>query len=127
MSCNSGELYSQITAEGKILCKKRDTFDLTIEVLNEDGTAYDMTVFTELVMQVKVDPRSDVAILSLELGDGLEVTNNQVRMTRAPDQMDIVYNTYRYDLQGTKSDGTVITVAQGPFEVTSDITSQLAT
>lgn len=97
---------------------KGDTFRTTLTFTDANGSAIDLSA-ASLKMECY---NGRTLILSFSNGDGITVSgagNNIVTLQKV---ITIQAGNFRYDLQATLQDGTIVTYIKGNFLVQPDIT-----
>jgi hypothetical protein len=105
-----------------IICRRGDTFRLTMELTDSNGDPIVTSDFTYL-MQVRTDAFDDSnspIINDTEFTIQATQVGELIITCPASTMASIASGSYFYDLQTTASDGTVQTWLQGSFEVIED-------
>lgn len=120
------ESNSSVAAEVNIRCYRGDTFKriLTFWSDAEKTIPLDVSADTFKLNVVKANLKTKASpVLSFTMAAGIAITDdNEVTFTKTAAQMALKADTYTYDLQHTKADGTVITVQMGDFIIDDDRT-----
>lgn len=114
---------SSVAAEVDIICKRGDTFSRVFQFFTGSGdTEVDITD-SDFNMEAYIN-KNLKPVLEFHIGDGFEITGvNEITAFKANTAMMIPEGTYRYDLQQTLNDGTVITRIKGNFIIEDDETA----
>lgn len=116
------DVSTAIAATVNITCYKGDTMALTYTLTDtSSGDPIDLSGAT-IEMQVRQGTAGATSLLTLSLTDGITVSgagNNIVGISKV---ITLSAGTYRYDMQFTLADGTIVTYFKGKFKVVDDVT-----
>ena len=109
-----------------ITCRKGDTFQLSMEVNDDNGDPIDFSLYTSIKMQVREseDDDDDSPVFSFEYPaayDTSEVGKLIINKT-ASDMANVQSGLFVYDLQLTDQSNKTVTWFYGIFRVNDDIT-----
>jgi len=125
MSKQYANLDNAKNNEINIVCLKRDTFSLDIDI-EENGSPFDFTT-KHGKMEIKNNGRGDVheCILEFNTDNNTIIFNgNTVQLRQNSADMDIQAADYSYDMQVVDTvSGEVLTLFGGLFNVNQDITN----
>lgn len=103
-----------------------DTFIRTLFFYQDAAKTIPQVVSTDTfkLNVVNKDLKSkSTPVLSFTMASGISLlTSNSIKLEKSSTQMSIRAGTYTYDLQQTKTDGTVITLLAGDFIIKDDRT-----
>lgn len=116
------DVNTAIAATVNITCYKGDTMALTYTLTDTDsGDPIDLSAAT-IEMQVRQGTAGASSLLTLDLSNGITVSgagNNIVNVSKV---ITLSAGTFRYDMQFTLGDGTIVTYFKGKFKVIDDVT-----
>jgi len=122
MACNDSNISTIVTAKGDITCKRGDTFQVAIKVTyDDDDSDVDLSVYDDILMEVKTEVDASVSILEFKLGVSLSVSGATITLAKTASDMEIEATTYVYDIQ-TWEAGVITTIGGGSFLVINDVT-----
>jgi hypothetical protein len=123
MACSENEFSTVVSSEGKITCKKGDTFRIDLAVIYEDnGANVDLSVYTSIDMHVKSDPQDTSTVLEFSTSNGsISVNANVITLQKSAEDMNVPAKSYVYDIQAS-SGATITTISEGNFIVSQDVT-----
>jgi len=101
-----------------IICRRSDTFNLTIDFNEDLGALYDSTMWK---MQVRDTDTSDSAVFTISGDTNFTLDGEELTIEISSSTMDNDGGEYVYDIQTTK-DGDVKTWLHGFFTIIEDIT-----
>lgn len=104
-------------AEGNIKAYQGDTFAPVLNFTDENEDPLDLTGIT---FKMQIRKKDGTLMQTISQGAGITVTlPNTVTFSAI---INVEKGCYEYDLQGTYSNGSVVTFLGGGFEVTKEIT-----
>ena len=107
---------------------KADTDIRFIEFFEDEAktTPFDLSTFSNWIMQVKEHPTRSTKQIELTLGDGLTISDtNKMTFEISKERADIDVNDYTFDLEGDNGAGSDRqTILRGDFIVIQDVTRQ---
>ena len=100
-----------------------DTFHYEVLWRDEAGDPIDITG-SSAKLQIRINHRSEDAILTLTDGDGLTINgaNGQVDIDMTAEQTEIETLDNVYDLELVLANGDVVTLMQGKLTIYEDVT-----
>jgi hypothetical protein len=96
---------------------RNDSWSVTLTFEDDTNTPLDLSG-VEIEMQIKKSPTA-TALKSLTIGEGLNVTGNNVSIDTIAD---IPKGSYVWDMQFSYPSGRVVTYLKGVVNVTEDVT-----
>jgi len=121
MATTNSSVNLDLSKRIDITCRKGDTFFLTLNITDEDGTAIDLTAYS---FELEVRDLSDAVIVSsssVVFDKNAESTTGRLDIVISNSDMNFSGN-YIYDLETTLS-GNVKTWIHGMFKVNEDVTA----
>jgi hypothetical protein len=116
------DVSTVVAATVNITCYKGDTLNLSYTLTDSDtGDAIDLSG-ADIEMQVRQATTSDTALLTLDLTDGLSVGGAGNNIVAIEKVITLTAGKYRYDMQFTLADSTIVTYFKGKFIVIDDVT-----
>ena len=89
----------------------------------QDGSDFDLTIYTGIRMQIKRKATDTTAEVEASLGNGLTVVNqNQLQVNIPGTDMEIDSRRYVYDVEGSNADPLVQTILKGTLDILDDVT-----
>jgi len=111
-----------ITADGNIICKRADTFDLTVEFFHvDDDSPHDLSQYDTLTAHIKNDAKDPTFLLEFSVGQGFTVSGNRLQWRKESTEMLLESKGYVYDIEADKG-GIITTIGSGNFTVVADVT-----
>lgn len=113
--------YGQV--EINFEAKRGDTFCQRIKysLKNGDVTTHDDITDSDFIMCLTKDADGDNNVLTLTLGDGLEIEDDNILVvTITAEQSKDLTGAYYYDIERTYPDGTVATRPEGRINFKPD-------
>lgn len=109
-----------------ITCRKGDTFQLSMEVNDDNGDPIDFSLYTSIKMQVREseDDDDDSPVFSFEYPAAYDTSEvgKLVINKAASDMANVQSGLFVYDLQLTDQSNKTVTWFYGIFRVNDDIT-----
>lgn len=114
---------SSIAVCHDIICKKGDTFFREFRYWQDVDKTIPVDITSSTFAMDVIENKNRKPVLSFEIGSGFTITApNILTASKTATQMDIPEGNYKYDLQKTLGDGTVITIQKGIFTIEDDDT-----
>lgn len=108
-----------------ITCRKNDTFNLILNVTDENGAAIDLSSNYAFEIDVRKKANSSTTILTFSDSDFTKTSTGKLTINKASSSMNISAGYYVYDLQATissESPSLVETWFAGDFIIVDDVT-----
>lgn len=106
--------------------RSNERFEFNVLLVQGDGTPLDLSVYDDLVLQVKADRYQPEPDLELTLADGLALessgSNGALNAVSAVSTIDDMIGTYFYDVRGTATGGVSDVVLEGTIKFIQGIT-----
>lgn len=114
---------SSIAVEHDIICKRGDTFYRQFRYWTDAAKTDPVDITSSTFAADVIENKNKKPVLSFAIGDGFTITDpNILTATKTAEQMELPEGNYKYDLQKTLVDGTVITIQKGSFKIEDDDT-----
>ena len=115
---------AELTAVYNVEAVRGDTLRYFVDFFEDElkTTPYDLTQWSEFLLQVKVNATDETNQIELTLAAGLTVSGtNRMSFEFLKTQMEIPSRPYVYDLEGQNDPGDRETVLQGRFDILTDV------
>jgi hypothetical protein len=126
MSYNTGNLQVNLDVAKRldIVCRKGDSFELTLEVTDAEGNAIDFSLYSSMKFQVR-EAEEDTGTPVLEFSypsDFITSTTGKITIKKTADLMaNAEAGLFVYDFQLTDSSNKTVTWFYGLFTINDDI------
>lgn len=114
---------SSIAAEHDIICKRGDTFKRQFRYWTDAAKTVPMDITADSFAIQVIENRNKKPLLSFTIGDGLSIVDPNILVAqKTKTEMLLTAGNYKYDIQKTLSDTSVVTIMKGTFTIEDDIT-----
>jgi hypothetical protein len=117
----------EIVADYTYNIYKGDTDVRSINFFEDEAKTipFDLNTYASYKLQVKRYPDKNVSIISLSIGNGLEIDGtdtNKMTFTISDIVSNVEAGKYTFDLEGSNSGLDKLTILRGDFNIQQDVT-----
>jgi len=115
------------TEQATLLCKKGDQFALSLQISNEDGSPYDLSVVADAAMAIKLRPSYGDPLVLFTMGGDLSTGMIQIDASTScvlisKGELNLPPVAYSYDIQLVDINGNKLTILEGVLRMLADVT-----